>query len=261
MKHDISYTLEPFLVFFNGILGQISEFSWIFLPFLVADFAFLTFTAKQPKLTLDVFFGASRIAHLPLPEATPPGRKSKNYTIGNETTRRIIVRTNHPKNRINLRENLTVVPNLSCKKNMSKTSKSHNRPRRDENLSGLSWFLKINSMPPPETNHWNPKSSLGTGRLKKILKGGLRGDLKELKMQEFAVPLSSQITGPQEPPSEQLAIKNGLSLLSKSWNWRRTISTSMIHKSKHHFWTMHWQVPLCPWDAKRLSPGLCCGFV
>lgn len=56
------------------------------------------------------------------------------------------------------------------------------------------------------------------------------------------------------PPSEQLAIKNVLSLLSKSWNWRRTISTSMIHKSKHHFWTMHWQVPLCPLGCQTLEP-------
>ena len=59
-----------------------------------------------------------------------------------------------------------------AKKNMSKTSKSHNRPRRDENLSGLSWFLKINSMPPPGNEPLEPQVVIGDWKIKnKFSKG------------------------------------------------------------------------------------------
>ena len=183
----------------------------MFLPFLVADFAFLTFTAKQPKLTLDVFFGASRIAHLPLPEATPPGRKSKNYTIGNETTRRIIVRTNHPKKRDKTPwkshgGSKPLLQKKTCPRRLRRLSLTI-APGGMKTLVVYLDFWK-STVCPPETNHWNPKSSLGTGRWNIFLKEGLRGDFKfrssrsvsvwsicvaaptgtslwELKMQEF----------------------------------------------------------------------------
>lgn len=71
-------------------------------------------------------------------------------------------------------------------KTMSKTSKSHNPTPRDENLSGYLDFWN-STVCPTETNHWNPKSSLGTGRWNIFLKGGLRGDFKFRSIRSVSV--------------------------------------------------------------------------